>query len=351
MKISVIIPAFNRESLLPLTIRSLLAQTHPAQEIIVVDDGSTDRTAEVAESFGDPVRVIRQTNAGPAAARNRGFRESKGEFIHFFDSDDLALPNKHEVQLHALERSGADIAFGPWVKGHISSSGFVPENHVLQQRGLPEGDLIKALLTHWSVVPHACLFRRSVVGKVGGFPNDLFGTEDQLMFLRCLLAGARVVHSPGTLELYRTNDVGKITSSDSASKARHFREWARFLILAKQECMARGIDPSAWFGFRQRAWQALKDLRSIRSPETEVIEALESMLHGRNSDLAYRASRWLERKRGGLQSRLTGGRAHPSFRIGTATEAQRRLVAEMGLKWTNRHHLDEHSTAARVTIS
>lgn len=350
MRLSVIIPCFNRVGLLANTLQSLLSQTLPADEIIVVDDGSTDGSSGVAEAFGAPVRVIRQANAGPAAARNRGFHESSGEFIHFFDSDDLALPNKHEVQLHALERSGADIAYGPWVKGHISPSGFAPENHVLQQRGLPEGNLIKALLTHWSVVPHACLFRRSVVERIDGFPINLFGTEDQMMFLRCLLQGARVVHSPGTLELYRTNDEGKITSSNSASKARHFREWARFLILAKQECMARGIDPSEWFGFRQRAWQALKDLKSIRSPETEVIEALESMLHGRNSDLAYRASRWLERKRGGLQLRLTGGRAHPSLRIGTATEAQRRLVAEMGLKWTNRNHFDEHSTAARETI-
>ena len=88
--ISVIIPAYNHEELLPQTLESLLRQTFPAEEIIVVDDGSTDRTADVAESFGEPIRVIRQENSGPAAARNRGFHESQGEFIHFFDSDDLA---------------------------------------------------------------------------------------------------------------------------------------------------------------------------------------------------------------------------------------------------------------------
>ena len=103
--ISVIIPAYNREKLLPQTLESLLRQTLPAEEIIVVDDGSTDRTAAVAESFGEPVRVIHQENSGPAAARNRGFLESLGEFIHFFDSDDLALPNKHEVQMKALQES------------------------------------------------------------------------------------------------------------------------------------------------------------------------------------------------------------------------------------------------------
>src|SRR5690606_10976062 len=118
------IPAYNRTTLLPLTLRSLLHQSVPAIEILVVDDGSTDGTAEVAESFGEPVRVIRQANAGPAAARNHGLKEAKGEFLHFFDSDDIALPNNHELQLHALEQSGADIVYGPWVKGRFTDRGF-----------------------------------------------------------------------------------------------------------------------------------------------------------------------------------------------------------------------------------
>ena len=102
---------------------------------IVVDDGSTDGTAErVEEEFsvfsgqfsGNPkliipkLKILRQANAGPGAARNRGLAEATGEFIHFFDSDDIAAPNKHEVQLKALLESGADIAYGPWVKGRFA---------------------------------------------------------------------------------------------------------------------------------------------------------------------------------------------------------------------------------------
>jgi glycosyltransferase involved in cell wall biosynthesis len=330
--ISVIIPAYNRASLLPQTLRSLLAQTLHACEILVVDDGSTDDTAAVAQAFGPPVRVIRQANAGPAAARNRGLREAVGEFLHFFDSDDLALPNKHEVQFGALERSGADIAYGPWVKGRIGETSFQPENLVLQQQGLPQGNLVRALLADWSVVPHACLFRRSIVEKVGGFPAELFGTEDQLMFLRCLLAGAKVVHSPGTLELYRTNDPGKITATGMASKARHFREWARFLVLARQECLEQQIDPSVWFGFRQRVWRAWRDLQSIQSSDTELLQQLEAMLSGRGPHAAYALGEWLGAKQGGLQRRLSGGRAHRSFRIGRITDEQQNLIAEMGLE-------------------
>jgi hypothetical protein len=321
--ISVIIPAYNREELLPQTLESLLRQTFPAEEIIVVDDGSTDRTADVAESFGEPIRVIRQENSGPAAARNRGFHESRGEFIHFFDSDDLALPNKHEVQVKTLRESGADIAYGPWIKGRMSYSSFVPENQVLQQRGLPKDNLIKALLTNWSIVPHTCLFRRSIVEKVGGFPEELFVAEDQLMFLRCLLEGARVVHSPHTLELYRTNNPGKITASNVAAKSRHAREWARFLLMAREECLSHGIDPKSWFGFRCRAWQASKDLEKSSLDCSNLIESLTNLYDQSKPSLGYAFNRLFQQKRDGLVQRITGGRAHPYFRIGKLTKLQK----------------------------
>ena len=327
--ISVIIPAYNREKLLPQTLESLLRQTFPAEEIIVVDDGSTDRTATVAESFGKPVRVIHQKNSGPAAARNRGFLESRGEFIHFFDSDDLALPNKHEVQVKILRESGADIAYGPWIKGCMSDSSFVPENQILQQRGLPKDNLIKALLTNWSIVPHACLFRRAIVEKIGGFPKELFVAEDQLMFLRCLLAGAWVVHSPHTLELYRTNDPGKITASNAAAKSRHAREWARFLLMARDECLSHGIDPKSWFGFRSRAWQAVNDLEKSSLDCSDLIESLASLYDQSNPLIGYAFNRLFQQKRDGLVQRITGGRAHPYFRIGKLTEVQRDGITEL----------------------
>jgi glycosyltransferase involved in cell wall biosynthesis len=166
--LSVVVPAYNRAALVSRTLSSLLAQTRPAEEILVVDDGSSDGSAAIAESFGSPVRVIRQANQGPAAARNRGLAEAKGEWVHFFDSDDLAMPNLHAEQLRVLEATGADVAYAPWLKCEISAQSIVPITHVLQHHGLPYGNLVRALLTNWSVVPICGLIRTRLARQVGG---------------------------------------------------------------------------------------------------------------------------------------------------------------------------------------
>jgi GT2 family glycosyltransferase len=246
MRLSVVIPAYNRATLLPITLRSLLAQERVADEILVVDDGSTDGTAAVAEAFGSPVRVIRQANQGPGVARNRGLAEARGEYIHFFDSDDLALPSLHRVQIEALERSGADLAYSPWVKARLDPvRGVEPTNHVLQARGLPSGSLVRALLTNWSTVPMAWLVRRCLAQAVGGFPASLRCGEDQLFFLALLLAGARVVHTPETLVLYRDEPLEKL-SAPTTQEAQQLlcKDWAITLVLARRECQAHGLDPS-----------------------------------------------------------------------------------------------------------
>lgn len=332
MKLSVVIPAYNRAHLIGETLRSLLVQTRPADEIIVVDDGSTDETAAVAAASGGIVKVIRQTNGGPASARNTGFRAARGEFIHFFDSDDLAAPNKHAVQLAALEATSADIAYGPWIKGRLADGKFTPSNHVFQQKGLPGGEnLIKSLLTNWSVVPHAALFRRTIVERAGGFPEDLFGTEDQQMFLACLLAGARVVHTPDTIEFYREGDAGKITESKNG-EMRRLREWARFLLKAREACLRAGIDPVEWFGFRLRAWEASEDLAVVGEVYGELQTQLKPLFTGQSSARSYRWKWQLERWRGGIQVRLTGGRAGAAFQLGKITALQLEQLQQLGYK-------------------
>ena len=97
--VSCIVPAFNGERFLAEAIESILAQSYSNVPIIVVDDGSTDATPQVAARFEDRITYVRQENAGPATARNRGLKEVEGEFIAFLDADDLWEENKLERQL------------------------------------------------------------------------------------------------------------------------------------------------------------------------------------------------------------------------------------------------------------
>ena len=100
--LSIGLPVFNGEKYLAEAIRSVLAQTYSPIEIIVVDDGSTDSSQEILAGFVDRVTTVRQQNAGPAAARNRGIAEAKGEYVAFLDADDTWVPTKTVTQMRHL---------------------------------------------------------------------------------------------------------------------------------------------------------------------------------------------------------------------------------------------------------
>lgn len=104
-RVSVVIPAYNAEKYIGRTIESVLAQTRQADEVIVVDDGSSDGTGEIVENFGERVRYILQENAGASVARNTGIEAAEHEWIAFLDADDVWLENKLEAQMSLLERN------------------------------------------------------------------------------------------------------------------------------------------------------------------------------------------------------------------------------------------------------
>ena len=103
-KVSVILPTFNYGRFIGDAIKSVLGQTVPATEIIVVDDGSTDHTEEVVKALGEKVQYIKQENSGVGAARNNGVKNSCGDLIAFLDADDIWLPTKLEKQIELLEQ-------------------------------------------------------------------------------------------------------------------------------------------------------------------------------------------------------------------------------------------------------
>lgn len=160
--VSVIIPTWNSARYLAAAITSTLEQTHPVHEVLVVDDGSSDESAAIAESFGVPVRVIRQPHGGQGRARNHGARLATGEWLAFLDADDLWLPGKLALQLAAtLHAPGTDIVFGR------VEQFFSPE---LGRTGQP-GPLGQAEQS--GLLPSALCCRRDAFWRYGGFAEDV----------------------------------------------------------------------------------------------------------------------------------------------------------------------------------
>ena len=148
--VSTIIPVYNRSALLLEAVGSVLAQTYNPIEIVIVDDGSTDDTAAIAESLAasnrDVIRVIRQANAGPGTARQRGLEQARGAFIQFLDSDDLLLPTKFEHQVRALRsQPECQICYGPSLEEDHSTH---PIRRIgpMRATGVPRRTLFPGLL-------------------------------------------------------------------------------------------------------------------------------------------------------------------------------------------------------------
>jgi glycosyltransferase involved in cell wall biosynthesis len=163
--ISVIIPCFNRARFLPDAVRSLQAQTYPNWECTIVNDGSTDNSASVAENLAraEPrVRVVNQPNRGPAAARNRGLAEARGRFIQFLDSDDVLKPQKFELQLSSFADSQklvvaiCDYYFARSDDLQIEESSYYTSPAFRTSNHLAE--LISRWETHLSIPCHCFLF-------------------------------------------------------------------------------------------------------------------------------------------------------------------------------------------------
>jgi glycosyltransferase involved in cell wall biosynthesis len=178
--VSVIIPCYNQGHFLTEAIESALGQTYSRVEIVVVDDGSTDATSSIANSYKD-VAYVRQENQGLARARNRGLRGSAGECVVFLDSDDRLRPRAVEVGVGALKRSpGAAFCYG-WSDFIAADGTFLAQS----PRRTVEGDHYLALLRgHFIPNPAAMMFRREALEGAGGFQVGVIGVEDYDLCLR-----------------------------------------------------------------------------------------------------------------------------------------------------------------------
>lgn len=196
--VSVIIPCFNGSEVLARSIESALAQDWPGVEVIVVDDGSTDDSASIAESYGDRVRCIRQANGGPAAARNAGIRGARGVFFQFLDADDHIAPDKLSRSMEALgQHPEADVLYGDCQM--VDLCGNLLYEFAARPFARPP---LSALLQRNRLQVSAVLVRRSAMERAGAFDPAMVPCEDWDMWLRLAHAGAVFVPVPGARSTY-----------------------------------------------------------------------------------------------------------------------------------------------------
>ena len=209
--VSVIVPAYNAGQHLGAALRSALAQSAPPAEIIVVDDGSTDDTGAVATAFGPPVRVVRQDNAGPAAARNHGARLATGEWLAFLDADDAWLPRRLETQLAFAGRQPDVLLWcGKTTGMGTTDGGQQTADHRPQTTDQCRELALEAFALQNPVATTTVLLRRAAFGQAGGFDERFRGPEDYDLWMRVAALGrvveileplARYREEPGSLSL------------------------------------------------------------------------------------------------------------------------------------------------------
>ena len=203
-EISVIVPSYNYADYVSACIQSVLDQTYTDFEVIVVDDGSKDNTAEVVNRFTDPrVRYIYQENKGLPGARNTGIRASRGKLLAFLDSDDKYHPRKLEIQTAFLQQN-PDV-------GLSYNSRFIvnPDGQVLLLRGAPSTVSLVDLVTGYPFAPSDVVMRRKWAERVGLFDESFVRNSEDLNFhIRLLLAGCRFAGVPQALA-YRQIHAGR----------------------------------------------------------------------------------------------------------------------------------------------
>jgi glycosyltransferase involved in cell wall biosynthesis len=208
---SVVVPAYEAEATIGDTVRSVLAQTHPDFELIVVDDGSRRPVAEVVESVagGDPrVRVIRQGNQGPAAARNAGIESARGRLVGLLDSDDMYMPGYLRAVHAAFTASPeAGLAFTDcWMLEAASHRVYRDTGlsvYGIETTAMDGEELLAALLAHNFITASTVTVRADALAAAGGYDTSLHGSEDYDLWLRIAASGHGAVRPPGCLVLLR----------------------------------------------------------------------------------------------------------------------------------------------------
>jgi glycosyltransferase involved in cell wall biosynthesis len=285
--ISAVVTVYNAEEYIGESLAGILEQTRPPQEVIVVDDGSTDGTPAELAKFGAEIRVIRQPNRGHAPALNVGFSEARGDYIAKCDADDVWTAEKLERQAAAIvEHPEIDIAFtAVWVFGTLEQSRGLHTAGVSGEGVLERSRLAPALYRANFICPSSTLIRRELYRRLGPFSEDLAG-EDYDYWFRALQADARFYYDPEMLVRYRRHD-RQITSDVLRTRRGMYEVQAMHADMIEDRRLVNVVLADQMF----RIGRVLVDEGRPREARQAFIASLRHG-HGRPSSTTARALLW-----------------------------------------------------------
>lgn len=220
MLVSVIIPCYNAARYLGYTIESVLAQTHGAIELILVNDGSTDDTQKIIQQYRDNrIRYFYQSNKGQSAASNKGLSEARGAYIKFLDADDLINPEHIAQQLKVLEGNEEAVACCAWGRFYNNDISTVQFKDDYNWQDMAPIEWLKAALRHrYDMMPAwLWLIPRNLFEKAGGWDERLSLNNDFEFSVRLLLHASRVKFASGAQLYYRSGVKNSLSSLRSAA--------------------------------------------------------------------------------------------------------------------------------------
>ena len=279
-RVSVVIPTFNCATYLPLAIDSVLSQSYKDLEILVVDDGSTDGTAERISHHMKRIRYVYQENEGASAARNRAVEMSTGEYIAYLDADDMWYPQKLELQVAYLDR---DMECG---LVHSDVCVIDERDEILHRqfnsetaRSVPQGSCLLQLLHHSHIQTLTVVERRDCFEKVGGFDKRLPIAQDYMHWILIALEGWKIGYIGEPLAKYRWR-----RGSLMASKRRLLEDYERiYSILLNETSLGDRYGKHAIDTIEERITSVQRELAGVDYAE------------GRNATARRRLARLIQR--------------------------------------------------------
>jgi glycosyltransferase involved in cell wall biosynthesis len=245
MSVSVVIPTYNHRDYVVRTLESVFAQTAPAAEVIVVNDGSPDDTADVLRPFAADgrIRYIEQKNAGQAAARNRGFAEARGEFVAFLDDDDEWPADKLQWQADALRAApDAVLVYGSFRL--IRDGRLQPQDPMSRPAGRVAREFRQQC---WIMSPGQTLMRAAAVRELGGFDTGIWGSDDWDLYIRLAARGTFLYEDRVALHYrqHAANASGRALEhvKNHLKVVRRHIGWNLPLLVSHQRAAARYFGP------------------------------------------------------------------------------------------------------------